>query len=270
MNFNAKSFFTNQVIQLLSVCILYFSCQTNQESITGLVSDQSNHKEITEPEDTEIWEPISLKVSVSDAGIPSDAIVLFDGSNLDQWKNAKDETPATWLLNDDSSMTVKDKSGDIQTKQDFGSVQLHIEWRNPAEPRADGQNRGNSGVYFQKRYEVQVLDNYDNPTYVNGQVASVYKQHSPLVNASKPSGEWQTYDMIFHEPEFDADGQKTKSATLTVIHNGVLVQDHVEIYGTTEYIGLPKNEAHGKGPILLQDHGDKSGVSYRNIWLREL
>lgn len=231
---------------------------------------QDKGSEPTKPEATEIYEPVPSKVTISDNGIPSDAIVLFDGNNFDEWISAVDSTSVKWHLNDDGSMTVKDKAGDIQTKRNFGSVQLHIEWKSPEELQREGQNRGNSGVFLQNRYEVQVLDNNDNDTYVNGQVASIYKQSVPLAMASQPSGEWNTYDIIFHAPEFDEAGEKTKSGTITVLHNGVLVQDHVEIKGTTEYIGWPKNEAHGKAPIKLQDHKDNSRVSYRNIWVREL
>jgi hypothetical protein len=167
-------------------------------------------------------------------------------------------------------MTVRDKTGDIQTKRNFGAVQLHIEWRSPDEVQGSGQSRGNSGVFLNNLYEVQVLDNNDNSTYVNGQVGSVYKQHIPLAMASVPSGEWNVYDIIYHPPVFDGSGNKVRSGTLTVIQNGVLIQDHVEIKGTTPYIGWPKNPPHGKGPIRLQDHGDNSRVSYRNIWVREL
>ncbi|WP_343487077.1 DUF1080 domain-containing protein [Allomuricauda sp. d1] len=226
--------------------------------------------EPTTPEETEVYEPVPPKVTIDERGVPSDAIVVFDGTDFDQWISSVDSTAVQWHLNDDGSMIVKDKTGDIQTKQNFGSVQLHLEWRSPAEVQREGQNRANSGVFLNNLYEVQVLDNNDNDTYVNGQVASVYKQHIPLAMASVPSGEWNTYDIIYHAPEFDDDGTKVKSGTLTVIHNGVLVQDHVEIKGTTPYIGWPKNPPHGKGPLRLQDHKDNSRVSYRNIWIREL
>jgi hypothetical protein len=166
-------------------------------------------------------------------------------------------------------MTVNNKTGDIQTVQNFGSIQLHLEWKSPAEVQGKGQSRGNSGVFLNGLYEVQVLDNNDNDTYVNGQVGSIYKQHVPLAMASVPTGEWNTYDIIYHAPEFNDEGDKIKSGTVTVIHNGVLVQDNVEIKGTTPYIGWPKNPTHGKGPLKLQDHGDNSRVSYRNIWVRE-
>ena len=227
--------------------------------------------QITDPKATEVHFPQPEKVTPgAGTSAPSDAIVLFDGSSLDGWIHVQDSSAAKWHLNKDGSMTVADKTGNIRTKQEFGDVQLHIEWRSPAEVQRDGQNRANSGVFLNEIYEVQVLDNNDNDTYVNGQVASIYKQHVPLAMASVPSGEWNTYDIIYHSPEFNADGGKIKSGTMTVIHNGVLVQDHVEIKGTTPYIGWPKNPPHGKGPLMLQDHADNSRVSYRNIWVREL
>ena len=254
--------------------LLFSSCNQAQENEATPKKEQTieAQKEPSDPKDTEVWEPEPEKVSFNALDIPSDAIVLFDGSNLDAWESAKYEgQPADWTINEDGSMTVKDQSGDIQTKEKFGSIQLHIEWRNPAEPRADGQNRGNSGVFLQNRYEIQVLDSYgDNRTYSNGQAGALYKQYAPLVNASKPSGEWQVYDIVFHAPEFNAEGKKTKSGTLTVFHNGTLIQDHVEILGTTEYLGNPKNSPHAEAPLKLQDHHDNSGVTYRNIWLRKL
>ncbi|MCM5662555.1 3-keto-disaccharide hydrolase [Galbibacter mesophilus] len=227
--------------------------------------------EPTKPEETELYEPVPPTVNPTEKnGAPSDAIILFDGTSLDNWVNSEDGTQADWILNDDGSMTVKNKAGDIQTKQKFGDFQLHIEWKSPAEIQGEGQSRANSGVFLQGIYEIQVLDNNNNDTYTNGQVGSIYKQGAPLAKSSVPSGEWNTYDIIYHAPEFNDQGGKIKSATVTVLHNGVLIQDHTEIKGTTPYIGWPKNEPHGKGPIKLQDHGDNSRVSYRNIWLREL
>ena len=246
------------------------SCENNKKQEPQPEDTPVFEVEPTKPEETEVWEPIPPKVNLSDNGVPSDAIVLFDGSNFDEWVHSKDSTAVQWHLNDDGSTTVKDKTGDIQTKRNFGSVQLHLEWRSNPNNNAEGQGRSNSGVFLQNRYEVQVLDNNDNPTYVNGMVASIYKQSSPLAMASVPTGDWNTYDIIFHAPEFNDTGEKTKSGTLTVLHNGVLVQDHFELEGTTEYIGWPKNDAHGKAPIKLQDHQDQSGVSFRNIWVREL
>ncbi len=227
-------------------------------------------EEPTKPEATEVYEPVPPKVTVNGNGVPSDAIILFDGSGFDEWIHVADSTAVQWHLNKDGSMTVKDQAGFIQTKRNFGSVQLHLEWKSPAEVKADGQNRANSGVFLQSRYEVQILDNNDNDTYVNGQVGAIYKQSVPLAMASRPTGEWNTYDIIFHAPEFGMSGKKIKSGTITVIHNGVLIQDHYELEGTTEYIGWPKNIPHGKAPIQLQDHRDNSRVSYRNIWVREL
>lgn len=227
-------------------------------------------EEPAKPEETEVYEPVPPKVGLSQNGVPDDAIVLFDGTGFDEWISTIDSTAVQWHLNDDGSMTVKDKTGDIQTKRNFGSVQLHLEWRSPAEIQGENQSRANSGIFLQGRYEVQVLDNNDNDTYVNGQVASIYKQSVPLAMASAPTGEWNTYDIIYHAPEFAKTGQKLKSATITVLHNGILVQDHFEIEGTTEYIGWPKNELHGTAPIRLQDHQDNSRVSYRNIWVRNL
>jgi hypothetical protein len=236
-----------------------------------IVYEEYSGMEPTKPEETEIYEPVPPTVApFGNNGVPSDAIVLFDGSGFDQWMMLKDSTEVVWHLNEDGSMTVKDKTGDIRTRQNFGDVQLHLEWRSPAAVQRDGQNRANSGVFLQGLYEVQVLDNNDNDTYVNGQVAAIYKQHVPLAKASVPSGEWNTYDIIYHAPVFNAAGGKIKSGTITLLHNGVLVQDNVEIKGTTPYIGWPKNPPHGKGPIRLQDHGDDSRVSYRNIWVREL
>lgn len=223
--------------------------------------------QITEPEATEVWEPQPRIVSLNDQWTPSDAIVLFDGSSLSQWQSSNTNGPAEWIIQDDY-MTVKPGTGNIQTKSSFGSIQLHIEWRTPEVVEGEGQGRGNSGIFFQKRYEVQMLDNHMNKTYSNGQAGAVYKQHIPLVNACRLPGEWQKYDIIFEAPVFNDDGLKIKSGYFTVFHNGVLIQNHVEIYGTTEYIGIPKNIAHGEDKIMLQDHSNP--MSFRNIWLRKL
>ena len=245
------------------VSLAFLSCQQTQKPKAEV--------EPTDPKATEIWKPIPLKVDpTGNNGVPSDAIILFDGSHFDEWESSIDQGPVQWILNDDGSTTVKDKTGDIQTKRSFGSVQLHLEWRSNPDNKAKGQARSNSGVFLQNRYEVQVLDNNENSTYVNGQAASIYKQSAPLVMAAVPTGEWNTYDIIFRAPEFDAKGTKIKSGTITVLQNGILVQDHFELQGTTEYICWPKNKAHGPAPIKLQDHQDQSGVCYRNIWVREL
>ncbi|RMG66439.1 MAG: DUF1080 domain-containing protein, partial [Bacteroidetes bacterium] len=198
---------------------------------------------------------------------PSDAIVLFDGKDLTNWESG-DGSPAKWTVSD-GAMTVAPGTGSIRTKMGFGDMQLHIEWRSPSEITGDGQGRGNSGIFLMSTYEIQVLDCYENRTYSNGQAASVYKQHIPLANACLPPGEWQTYDIIFMAPIFGDDGQLRRPATVTVLHNGVLVQNHVTIRGDTPYKGLPTYHAHASRlPLLLQDHGNL--VSFRNIWVREL
>ena len=224
--------------------------------------------QITDPKATEVWEPEPRVVTpgVNSMAAPSDAIVLFDGTNLNEWTTQKGGKPG-WKIAD-GAMTVVKGTGGIQTKRNFGSVQLHLEWRTPTVIEGEGQGRGNSGVFLNGIYEVQVLDSYENRTYSNGQAASIYKQYMPLVNACRPPGEWQTYDIIYMQPVFNKDGVKVKSGSLTVIQNGILVQNNVEIKGTTPYIGLPKNPAHGDGPLSLQDHSNP--ISYRNIWIREL
>jgi len=166
------------------------------------------------------------------------------------------------------AMVVKKGTGDIQTKRSFGDCQLHLEFRAPAELEGEGQGRGNSGLFLQSRYEIQILDNFNNRTYSNGQVGSVYKQTVPLANPLNPPGEWNTYDIIYTAPRFNDAGIKVASAYVTVLLNGILVQNHTEIKGTTEYIGLPKNVAHGPAPIKLQDHSNP--VAFRNIWIRPL
>ena len=217
---------------------------------------------------TSVYEPVPEVVTPGQGTLPpSDAIILFDGSNLDEWESARGG-PAEWDV-EDGIMTVVKGTGAIVSKKAFGDIQLHLEWRSPVEIEGDGQKRGNSGIYIQKRYEVQILDSYENSTYVNGQAAAVYKQHIPLVNACRPPGEWQTYDIIFRAPRFREDGSLFSPATVTVIHNGILVQNHVTLLGTTENVGLPKWIKHDlKQPLQLQDHSDP--VSFRNIWIREL
>jgi len=231
------------------------------------------------PEETELWNPEPKKVTPGVLNAPpSDAVVLFDGTDFSKWRQEKTKGKVIWTLNYDKSMTVKPKAGSIETINEHGSIQLHIEWKSPKVIKGEGQGRGNSGIIFQRRYEVQVLDGFNNRTYSNGQASSIYKQHIPLVNATLPPGEWQIYDIVFVEPKFDSKGEKTESGSFTVFHNNVLVQNHVEILGTTEYIGSPKNnrdEMPGynnkiskQRSLLLQDHGDL--VSYRNIWIRKL
>ena len=221
--------------------------------------------------DTEIWEPIPKETySISDSAPPNDAIVLFDGEDLSKWNAKWSDKESGWQINKDGSVTVVfDGSGGIETKENFGSVQLHVEWKTSEDISHKNQSRSNSGVFLQGRYEIQILDSYKSPTYVNGQAGSVYKQYIPLVNASRKPGEWQSYDIIFDAPKFDSDGNKIKSGYFTVFHNGILIHNHVEILGTTENVGPPKNIAHGDGPISLQNHCC-SQVSFRNIWVRNL
>lgn len=229
---------------------------------------------VKESKKTEVWEPLPTVVTPgkTSADAPSDAIVLFNGKDLSRFQKKGGGQPG-WKIEKDGSLTVVKMSGDIETKQGFGSCQLHIEWKTPAVIAGNGQSRGNSGIFFMGRYELQVLDSYNNPTYVNGQAASIYKQHIPLVNASRKPGEWQSYDVIFTAPQFYADGQIQTPARITVFHNGVLVQNNVEIKGGTEWIVLASYKKHSdKEPLILQDHGNDGGnpLSYRNIWVREL
>ena len=224
--------------------------------------------QITDPKATEVWNPVPRKVTPARNGAaPSDAIVLFDGKHLNEWKSRKDGSAAQWKVENDYMEVVRG-TGDIMTNRKFGDVQLHIEWSAPTEIVGKGQGRGNSGVFLQERYEVQVLDSHVSRTYANGQAASIYKQSIPLVNATVAPGEWNVYDIIFNAPKFNQDGIKLADGYITVIHNGILVQNNVRIQGTTEYIGFPKNPAHGNGSIILQDHGNP--VRFRNIWIREL
>ena len=223
------------------------------------------------PEMTEIWDP-EVKVVTpgeTNAEPPSDAIVLFDGKDLNsEWTSADGGKPG-WIVAD-GCVTVKKGTGIIKTKRVFQDFQLHIEWRTPAEVVGESQGRGNSGIFMQGLYELQVLDNYDNRTYRNGQAGSFYKQYPPLVNVCKKPGVWQTYDVIYTAPRYNEDGTFFTPPTATVLQNGVLVQNHVKLRGPTEYIGIPEYfvEPHGPESLVLQDHGNP--VSYRNIWIREL
>jgi hypothetical protein len=253
----------------LVTSVFYFVMKNSSLLFLTLLAAAPAFAQITDPKATEVWspEPRVVQPGNTPAAPPSDAIVLFNGSNLQEWVSAKDGSEAAWTLGN-GAMTVKPGAGDIQTRRAFGDCQLHLEFAAPTVVKGEGQGRGNSGVFLQNRYEVQVLDSYQNRTYSNGQAAAIYKQHLPLVNACRPPGEWQTYDILYTAPRFNADGLQTAPGYITVIHNGVLVQNHAEIKGSTEYIGLPKVEAHGKAPLKLQDHGDL--VQYRNIWIREL
>ena len=214
-------------------------------------------------------EPAVVTPGTTPGAPPSDATVLFDGKDLSQWvSQSAAGGPAPWVVADGVA-TVKPGSGGIQTKQAFGSCQLHIEFATPSVVEGSSQGRGNSGVFLMNNYELQILDSYQNPTYFHGQAGAIYKQHAPLVNASRKPGEWQVYDVVFHAPKFDVDGKLIQRATFTVFHNGVLIQDHVIVMGVTSHDKPPYYEAHAaKMPLSLQDHHNP--MRYRNIWIREL
>jgi hypothetical protein len=198
---------------------------------------------------------------------PSDAIILFDGSGLAEWVSSKGG-PARWNLAG-GHMETGQSAGDIVTKRDFGDCQLHVEWATPNPPHGEDQGRGNSGIYLMSLYEVQVLDSFENKTYPDGQAAAIYGQFPPLVNVSRGPGVWQTYDIIFHGPRFSQEGKLLRPAKMTILHNGVLVQDNVELTGPSDYMKRPPYRPHPeKMPLLLQDHGQP--VSFRNIWIREI
>jgi hypothetical protein len=247
-------------------------------SVSAAFSAQEPAK--PKPEETEVWTPVPRIVTpgAADAAPPSDAIVLFDGKNEDEWVSAQDHTPAQWVVHD-GILTVSKATGggNIETKRKFKDYQLHIEFRIPENITGSGQGRGNSGVFLASTgagdagYELQVLDAYNNPTYVNGQGGSIYKQSPPLVNPARKPGEWQIYDVVWTAPTFNPDGSLKTPAWVTVFFNGVLVQNHFELKGQTLYIGQPFYKAYDRAPIKLQAHGDKSEpLSFRNIWVREL
>jgi hypothetical protein len=226
----------------------------------ALVSEQAFAQQ--EYKSGKVWpEPKVIEPGKTDDQPPADAIVLFDGKDLSEWEGAE-----RWRIADGVA-TVR--GGGIQTKRSFGDCQLHIEWASPERVQGSGQGRGNSGVYIMGRYEIQVLDSYNNHTYPDGSAGALYKQQPPLVNASRKPGEWQSYDIIFKAPRFEKNGKLAKPGYVTVLHNGVLIQNHTEIEGTTAWDRAPAYEAHPeKQPLQLQDHGNP--VRYRNIWIREL
>lgn len=233
------------------------------------------------PEDTEVWAPAPPVVDPGPgpavgAPPPSDAIVLFDGTDLDEWVNVRDGGPAGWTM-ENGILTVVKSAGDIQTRRRFGDYQLHLEWMTPSDITGDGQGRGNSGLFLaylgkdRGGYELQILDSYDNETYVNGMAGSVYKQSAPLADASRPPGEWQTYDVVWTAPRFSADGALVSPARLTALHNDVLVQNDFVLAGETVFRGTPEYRPFDDAAIMLQAHGDPSPpISFRNIWVREL
>lgn len=221
---------------------------------------------------TEIWEPVPKTMPTRHGDVPSDAIVLLSGTDMSAWESM-DGNAAKWKAHD-GILSVGAGTGDIRTKQSFCDAQYHVEWQSPHQTTGDdgktleGQQRGNSGIFLQGRYEVQVLDSHGSKTYPNGQAGSIYKQHIPLVNVTVSPEDWNVYDIIFTAPRFTQAGTLEKTGTVTVIHNGVLIQNHVEIQGATAWIGAPKYEAHECAPLQLQDHGNT--VKYRNIWVRGL
>jgi hypothetical protein len=224
-----------------------------------------------DPATTEVWKPEVKVVTPGKANTdaPSDAIILFNGTSASGWQHANGDE-AKWTVAD-NALTVKPGTGGIQTKQKFGDCQLHIEWRIDKNVKGEGQDRGNSGIFLMGRYELQVLDNYNNinKTYVNGQAGSMYKQAPPLVNVCKAPGEWQTYDIVFTAPRFSDNGSVISPARITVTQNGVLVQNNTTLWGNTVYIGSPTYEKHAaKESLMLQDHSHL--ISFRNIWIREL
>src|SRR5579863_63239 len=232
------------------------------------------------PEDTEVWqpEPPIVTPGATDSAPPSDAIILFDGKNQDEWVSAQDHAPARWVVHDGILTVSKDSgTGNIETKRLFKNYQLHIEWRIPENITGSGQARGNSGVFLASLgpgdagYELQILDSYNNPTYVNGQAGSIYKQAIPLVNANRKPEEWQSYDVVWTAPTFNDEGTLKTPASVTVFFNGVLVQNHFELKGQTLNTGQPFYKKYDRAPIALQAHGDHSEpISFRNIWVREL
>jgi hypothetical protein len=232
------------------------------------------------PQDTEVWEPEPKVVTAGavDSAAPSDAIVLFDGKSLKEWVNTADKSPANWTVNNGVMTVSKARgAGNIETKRTFRNFQLHIEWKIPANVSGTDQLRGNSGIFLASTgrgdagYELQILDSYNNRTYSNGQAGSIYKQGIPLVNPARKPGEWQSYDVVWMAPVFNADGSLQTPAYVTVFYNGVLVQNHFELKGETLYIGKPSYKKFDSAPIKLQAHPDPSEpVSFRNIWVREL
>lgn len=249
----------NNVNTLLIITVL--------TSLSSQAIAQTEQERRSQAEKTEVWEPVPEIVNAPANKPPSDAIVLIgNNATMNLWESAK-ETAMQWLYQN-GELTVKAGTGDIKTKQDFCDIQLHIEWKTPMDVSGmQGQQRNNSGLFLQQRYEVQILDSFNNKTYPNGQAASIYKQTIPLVNAMRAPGQWQHYDIIYRAPRFNEQTLE-QPGYITVIHNGVVVQNHVEIEGTTEWIGAPSYKAHGCAPLQLQDHGNK--VSFRNMWVRKL
>lgn len=254
---------------LASAILISLASNTQAQSKFKSRQDSLNF----EASKTEVWNPVPSRVipgnSFSDA--PSDAIILYNGKDLNAFKNSKGG-PATWKIEADGTLTMAKGTGDLETVQSFGDCQFHLEFREPTTIKGSNQTRGNSGIWFMSNYEMQILDNYENPTYVNGMVGSIYKQHIPLAAAYKKPGEWQTYDIIFTAPQFKDNGEVATPAHITAFLNGILVQNNSMVYGMVEWIGLPKYHKHAnKMPLYIQDHVDDGlPVSFRNIWIRPL
>ncbi|MDR1866401.1 MAG: DUF1080 domain-containing protein [Bacteroidales bacterium] len=236
--------------------------------LTGLLIAGALSGQQWKPQSTEWYypEPPVVKPGKTAGQAPSDAIILFDGKDLSKWTSTG-EGDAKWEVRN-GEMVIVPKTGAIQTKEYFGDCQLHIEFKSPAPENHRGQHRGNSGIFLQSIYEVQVLDGDNNPTYVNGMIGSIYKQSAPLANAYTKNGEWQVYDIYWKAPVFGAEGKLETPAMITVVLNGILVQNNYALKGHTAYTGLPEYKAHGRLPLMLQDHG--TAVAFRNIWIRNL
>lgn len=257
------------ILSVLLVCSTSLFAQQPSSTQTGPAA---------KPEDTEVWtpEPKVVTPGATEWGPPSDAIILFDGKNLDQWVSAQDKSPAEWIVAN-GIMTVNKKAGNIETKRSFKNYQLHLEWKVPTDVTGSGQLRGNSGLFLASTgpgdagYELQILDSYNNKTYVNGMAGSLYKQSIPLANPMRKPGEWQVYDVVWTAPTFNEDGSLKSPAYVTAFLNGVLVDNHFQLKGETRYIGQPFYKKFESAPIKLQAHGDPSpALSFRNIWVREL
>jgi len=275
-----------QLMMAISLMLITYSftfAQQQQPAVSGQQATPGVQRQRTPVDSTigmthfqtEIWEPeIPMVMSAAQIGDPpADAIVLFDGTDINkEWEEVSRGSvkPATWVIKDGAMVSVRG-SGSLKTKRVFNDLQLHVEWRTPSEITGSSQGRGNSGVYLQELYELQILDSWHNRSYRNGQAGSFYKQYAPLVNASRGPGEWQVYDIIFTAPRFGKDSTSYFTPPrATVFHNGILIQNNVALRGPTTYVGIPEYliKKHGPGSILLQQHGNP--VGFRNIWIREL
>jgi hypothetical protein len=282
---NANGSFYLSVFHTFEIHYCDYQTKTMNKTVyvfaAGMLLVSSFNAMAQKPEDTEFYTPVPAVVTpgATNQQAPSDAIILFNGQNLSHWESVNNPgTPAQWDVAN-GILTVNKKAGNIQTKEKFEDYQLHLEWRIPADMEGEGQARGNSGLFLASigsgdaGYELQILDSYKNKTYTNGQAGSIYKQHAPLVNPARMPGEWQTYDVIWTAPRFNADSTLKSPARVTAFFNGVLVQNNFILKGPTLYIGQPtyKGAAHGPSPIKLQAHGDGSKpISFRNIWVRKL